>query len=84
MFGFFAFNGGSQANITQKGDGVAVARAMANSMISGAAAALIVLTVKKLKHQKKWSLLLTINAALTGRGVCVNYCGDKPAESAPV
>ena len=38
MFGFFAFNGGSQASISQPGDGTAIAQAIANTMISGSAA----------------------------------------------
>lgn len=67
MFGFFAFNGGSQANITQPGDGTTVARAMTNTMLSGGAAALTVLFVHKVvTKERKWSLLSTINAALTG------------------
>lgn len=38
MFGFFAFNGGSQFTISQSGDGTAVARAIVNTIISGSAA----------------------------------------------
>ena len=38
MFGFFAFNGGSQFTISNEGDGVAVARAIVNTIISGSAA----------------------------------------------
>ena len=38
MFGFFAFNGGSQFTISGGNDGYAVARAVINTMISGSAA----------------------------------------------
>lgn len=38
MFGFFAFNGGSQFSISNEGDGIAVARAIVNTIISGSAA----------------------------------------------
>jgi len=38
MFGFFAFNGGSQFSISNEGDGVVVARAVVNTIISGSAA----------------------------------------------
>ncbi len=70
MFGFFAFNGGSQASITKDGDGEAISLAMVNTMLSGAAAALTELLLSKLCN-RKWSLLLTINAALTGMILCV-------------
>nr|AOG19173.1 AMT-like ammonia transporter [Eurythoe complanata] len=79
MFGFFAFNGGSQASISASGDGVAIARSIVNTIISGSAAALTAMCVKKLAlcvggcgaclcdcGRTRWSLLVTINGALTG------------------
>ena len=32
IFGFFAFNGGSQASITSEGDGVAVSKAVVSTL----------------------------------------------------
>ncbi|XP_013379842.1 putative ammonium transporter 1 isoform X2 [Lingula anatina] len=75
MFGFFAFNGGSQASISQPGDGAAVARAMMNTVICGSFAAFTSMILKKCGlacincscgHPSNWSLLVTINGALTG------------------
>ena len=71
MFGFFAFNGGSRASLSRLDDGLAIATAATNTMLSGAAAAMVVLLVHKWRptadgHSHKWSLLLTINAALAG------------------
>ncbi|XP_071831220.1 putative ammonium transporter 1 isoform X2 [Apostichopus japonicus] len=67
FFGFFAFNGGSQAAISNENDGVVVAIAIVNTIICGAAAALIALVVGKFVYgTKKWSLLTTINGGLTG------------------
>ncbi|XP_071831993.1 putative ammonium transporter 1 [Apostichopus japonicus] len=67
FFGFFSFNGGSQASISSPGDGVVVANAITNTIICGAAAALVSLVLGKLVYGKmKWSLLVTINGGLTG------------------
>ncbi|KAJ8023646.1 Ammonium transporter 1 member 2 [Holothuria leucospilota] len=67
FFGFFAFNGGSQAAISNEGDGVVVAIAIVNTIISGSAAALVALALGKfLFRTKKWSLLTSINGGLTG------------------
>ncbi|CAO4385306.1 unnamed protein product [Caenorhabditis nigoni] len=65
MFGFLAFNGGSVASISHAGDGHTVALAMVNTILSGAFAALIYLGVHYYNHGK-WTLLLTINACLSG------------------
>ncbi|XP_022082672.1 putative ammonium transporter 1 [Acanthaster planci] len=67
FFGFFAFNGGSQASISQPGDGEVVAVSIVNTIISGGHAALVAMVIKKLKgFNGQWSLLITINGALTG------------------
>uniref|UniRef100_A0AC35U7H8 Ammonium transporter n=1 Tax=Rhabditophanes sp. KR3021 TaxID=114890 RepID=A0AC35U7H8_9BILA len=65
MFGFLAFNGGSVADIAKPGEGAIVALAMTNTILSGAFAALIYLIIHYIFHGK-WTLLLTINACLTG------------------
>lgn len=73
FFGFLSFNGGSQASISEAGDGVVVANAIVNTVICGSAAALMSLVLEKLVYRtKKWSLLVTINGGLTGM-VCVMF-----------
>lgn len=69
LFGFLAFNGGSQGSISEKGDAEAVATAIINTVISGSSAAIIVLIFRRFSFCSKngtWSFSLTLNAALTG------------------
>ncbi|XP_074660188.1 putative ammonium transporter 1 isoform X1 [Tubulanus polymorphus] len=78
VFGFFAFNGGSQASISQPGDGAAIAEAIMNTVLAGSFAAFSALIAFKVGFcctykckpqgmlRRPWSLLRTINAALTG------------------
>lgn len=66
MFGFLAFNGGSQASISEYEDGVKVATAVKNTIISGSFSAIVTLVVNKVVGNELWSLLLTINGALAG------------------
>nr|XP_054761819.1 putative ammonium transporter 1 [Lytechinus pictus] len=67
FFGFFAFNGGSQASISAEGDGEAVALAIVNTIISGAFAALTSMICRRVGFSGSyWSLLTTINGGLTG------------------
>jgi len=65
MFGFLAFNGGSTSEISSPGIGQTVAKAMINTIMCGAFAALSYLAVHRLR-KGKWTVLLTINACLTG------------------
>ncbi|KAI1701015.1 ammonium transporter family domain-containing protein [Ditylenchus destructor] len=65
MFGFLAFNGGSAAEISTPGIGQVVAKAMVNTIMCGAFAALTYLGIHYLR-KGKWTVLLTINACLTG------------------
>ncbi|XP_077994370.1 putative ammonium transporter 1 [Glandiceps talaboti] len=76
MFGFFAFNGGSQASISQPGDGIAVAKSIVNTIISGSSGALVALTIKRMGFSgEQWSLLTTINGALAGMvAICAGCC----------
>eukprot|EP00057_Strongylocentrotus_purpuratus_P029558 XP_011684032.1 PREDICTED: putative ammonium transporter 1 [Strongylocentrotus purpuratus] len=67
FFGFFAFNGGSQASISVEGDGTTVSLAIINTIISGACAALVAMIIRKIGFSGSyWSLLTTINGGLTG------------------
>ena len=65
MFGFLAFNGGSTGEISSPGVGQTVAKAMVNTILCGAFAALAYLFVHFFR-KGKWTVLLTINACLTG------------------
>ncbi|PIK57678.1 hypothetical protein BSL78_05410 [Apostichopus japonicus] len=67
LFGFFAFNGGSQASVSQPGDAEVIANAVVNTILSGAAAATVTLSLSRLHFgEGKWSLLTTINGGLAG------------------
>lgn len=77
MFGFFAFNGGSQASISKPGDGEAIARSVQNTVLAASSGGLFGLLFKrlfsccgrmrnKMKGKDHWSLLTTINCSLTG------------------
>ncbi|XP_071509117.1 putative ammonium transporter 1 [Diadema antillarum] len=67
FFGFFAFNGGSQASISAEGDGKVVALAIVNTIISAAFGALVAMVVRRIVYKGSyWSLLTTINGGLTG------------------
>ena len=65
FFGFFAFNGGSQASITQEGDGSAVANILKNTILSGSCGGLTVVLVYFIVN-RKFTLLGCINGMLTG------------------
>lgn len=71
LFGFFAFNGGSQGAISSPGDGIVVAKACVNTIISGSFAAFMGLIMNRIiggcvYGDAKWSLLTTVNASLCG------------------
>ena len=53
MFGFLAFNGGSKLAISGSEDAVAVARAIANTMISGSAAGVVAMLIHRVISAKK-------------------------------
>lgn len=69
LFGFLAFNGGSQGSISGEGDAEAIATAIINTVISGSSAAMFVLLFQRFPSCSKngtWSFSLTLNGALTG------------------
>lgn len=66
FFGFFAFNGGSQLTIHNPGDGTAVAIAVKNTVLGGFTAGIVGVIVNFIIHERKFSLLMCINANLTG------------------
>ena len=83
MFGFLAFNGGSQGSISNDGDSVAIALAVVNTVLSASAAGITVLVMHMgvesyMNHQYHWSFQLTLNGALTGMVAACAGCNDMP------
>ena len=67
IFGFLAFNGGSQAQIAHKGDGDAVALAIVNTILGASTGGLAVLFINKfICNRPYWSFLMCLNGALAG------------------
>ena len=65
LFGFLAFNGGSQGSISQPGDGDMVALAIVNTILGASTGGLMVLFINKFTF-KLWSFTLTLNGSLAG------------------
>lgn len=77
FFGFLAFNGGSQLTISNAGDGAAVAISVVNTIISASFAAFSSLIINRLHiFGNTWSLLVTINGALTGMVAACAGCNQ--------
>uniref|UniRef100_A0A914VTF0 Ammonium transporter n=1 Tax=Plectus sambesii TaxID=2011161 RepID=A0A914VTF0_9BILA len=74
LVGFFGFNGGSQGSLARPGDGDTVARACVNTILCSGWATLAVLFCNKFFFSKNWSLLCSINAALTGMVAACSGC----------
>ena len=66
LFGFLAFNGGSQLAISNPGDVDTVGLAIVNTIIGGCAGGLGVLLINRFILGQKWSYLMSLNGALTG------------------
>ncbi|XP_076115418.1 putative ammonium transporter 1 isoform X1 [Mytilus galloprovincialis] len=85
FFGFLAFNGGSQLTISSEGDGAAVAVSVVNTIISASFAAFGSLIINRLHiFGNTWSLLVTINGALTGMVAACAGCNQMHPWSAAV
>ena len=65
LFGFLAFNGGSQLTITNEGDAAVIGLVIVNTIIGGCAGGLVALFIQRVTTGK-WSYLVTLNGALTG------------------
>eukprot|EP00092_Neocalanus_flemingeri_P030374 GFUD01032972.1.p1 GENE.GFUD01032972.1~~GFUD01032972.1.p1 ORF type:complete len:797 (+),score=164.24 GFUD01032972.1:41-2431(+) len=77
LFGFFAFNGSTQAAIGTPEDMVIVQRAVINTMIGGCSSGLMTLFCFRsslMKSGGKWSLLSTINGTLCGIIATCAFC----------
>ncbi|XP_034252302.1 putative ammonium transporter 1 [Thrips palmi] len=72
--GFLGFNGGSQGSISAPGDGAAVAKAVVNTVLSGAGGALCGLFAVRLGavNNPAWGFAVPTNAMLAGM---VSVCG---------
>ena len=66
IFGFLAFNGGSQGSISNVGDGDIVALAIVNTILGASTGGITVLFINKLLFKQPWSFLRTVNGALAG------------------
>merc|ERR1719412_2542214 len=68
IFGFLAFNGGSQTAISSPGDGDVVGLAIVNTILGASTGSMSVLFLTKFLWNKtgKWSFLMTLNGALAG------------------
>merc|ERR1712141_729581 len=66
IFGFLAFNGGSQTTISNEGDGGVVALAIVNTILGASTGGLTVLFVNKFALKQPWSFLMTLNGVLAG------------------
>ena len=66
LFGFLAFNGGSQLAISNPGDVETVGLAIVNTIIGGCSGGLGVLLINRFVLGQKWSYLMSLNGALTG------------------
>ncbi|KAL3120554.1 hypothetical protein niasHT_007846 [Heterodera trifolii] len=78
MLGFLAFNGGSVADISLPGNGQLVAKAMINTLLCGAFAAICTLIIHKIRNGK-WTVLLTMNACLAGMIAACAGCNQMDA-----
>jgi len=85
IFGFFAFNGGSQASISAPGDGGVVAKAVLNTLVACCTAGTVVLFVNKALPGGKWSIVKLINGCLAGMvSICAGCDGYYPWAAALV
>jgi len=66
IFGFLAFNGGSQAQIAHEGDGDVVALAIVNTILGASTGGMAVLFINKFMFKQSWSFLMCLNGALAG------------------
>ncbi|XP_023345791.1 putative ammonium transporter 1 [Eurytemora carolleeae] len=66
LFGFLAFNGGSQGSISRPGDGAAVALSIVNTILGACSGGLCVLLFNRFLLRQPWSFLMTLNGSLAG------------------
>jgi len=74
MFGFFSFNGATNASVSTYEDRDVVQTAIINTMIGGTSSGLATLLFFRITVPKKWSLLSTINGILCGMISTCAFC----------
>lgn len=87
IFGFMAFNGGSQTSISQPGDGAIVGTAIISTLVACGTSGIVVLLIWKVhpSGDGKWSLGKIINGCLAGMvSVCAGCDGYYPWAAALV
>ena len=67
IFGFLAFNGGSQASIANEGDAESVAVAIVNTVLGASTGGMSVLFLNRFLLKEPWSFLTCLNGALAGK-----------------
>jgi len=77
LFGFLAFNGGSQLSITNEGDSAAVGIVIVNTIIGGCSGGLVAMFITWFQT-RKWSYLITLNGCLTGMVAQCAGCNNFP------
>jgi len=65
MFGFFAFNGGSQLTMDSKEDAVAMSKAVVNTVLAASGGGLASLSINRVL-EGHWQLIFTCNGMLAG------------------
>ncbi|XP_076818593.1 putative ammonium transporter 1 isoform X1 [Clavelina lepadiformis] len=81
LVGFLCFNGGSVQRVSEKGDSAMVAMSVMNTILAGSAGGLVAMVTDRIYSEYKgkesyWSLLITINGALTGMVASCAGCND--------
>ncbi|CAG0890752.1 unnamed protein product [Cyprideis torosa] len=78
LFGFLAFNGGSQGSISHPGDGQVVSHAIVNTVIAGSSGGLAMLLISRRRVTRHWSFLMSLNGALAGMVSICSACHSMP------
>ena len=74
MFGFFSFNGATNAAVASEEDRNIVQRSVINTIIGGTSSGFVTLLSFRFSDHKKWSLLNTINGTLCGMIATCAFC----------
>ncbi|BFZ05252.1 hypothetical protein BsWGS_08291 [Bradybaena similaris] len=85
LFGFLAFNGGSQMSISRPGDGTVMGAVVVNTVISGSTSGFLTLIVHRIGILgRTYSLLSTMNGALAGMVAVCSGCNLYKPWAAPI
>ncbi|CAG5124631.1 unnamed protein product [Candidula unifasciata] len=85
LFGFLAFNAGSQSSLSKPGDGTAMSVIVVNTVIAGSTSGFVTLLVHRIGILgRTWSLLSTMNGALSGMVAVCSGCNVYRPWAAPI